>query len=293
MAHLPLKPPDVDEMELTDQERRSRTMGEFWIPEAPRRVYRHALRTLNEAGIPYVVAGAFATYHYTGIYRETKDLDLFLKPKHVLSAAEALKAAGFRMKLKQAHWIAKAYSGPHFVDLIYGMGNGLGFVDENWHDYSEQAILAAEPVRVAPPEDMIWHRLFISERHRYDMADIVHLILALEGRLDWDRLLRMTGEHWQLLLAHLVLFHYVYPEFGHCVPDAVMDGLLQRQVREKGRLGSGERVTRGTLISLFSFQIDVKEWGFRDMRRDAVEKALKSRAIRNIAASPLWEGGGE
>ena len=74
---------------LSREERKSLTHGEFWIPEAEREVYRHGLETLNRAGIPYVVSGLYALYEYTGIYRQTKDLDIFVEPRSVITAARA------------------------------------------------------------------------------------------------------------------------------------------------------------------------------------------------------------
>ena len=62
---------------LTSEERKSLTHGDFWIPDNEREIYKRALEALNAAGLPYVVAGAYAIYEYTGIYRKTKDLDLF------------------------------------------------------------------------------------------------------------------------------------------------------------------------------------------------------------------------
>ncbi|MDJ1493192.1 hypothetical protein QNI19_09640 [Cytophagaceae bacterium DM2B3-1] len=41
--------------------------------------YKEALTMLNEAGLSYLVGGAFALQQYTGIYRDTKDLDIFCK----------------------------------------------------------------------------------------------------------------------------------------------------------------------------------------------------------------------
>jgi len=91
--------------------------------------------------------------------------------------------------------------------------------------YSRPSILAATPVRVAPAEELIWHRLFIGERHRHDMSDIVHLILCLGDTLDWERIVRRMGENWPLLLAQLVMFNYVYPGHRSNVPSWVMDTL--------------------------------------------------------------------
>ena len=62
---------------LTPEERKSLTHGDFWIPEDERLIYKRALEALNAASVPYIVAGAYAIYEHTGIYRKTKDLDLF------------------------------------------------------------------------------------------------------------------------------------------------------------------------------------------------------------------------
>jgi hypothetical protein len=85
---------------LTPEERKSLTHGDFWIPDDERDVYRRALEALNAAGVPYIVAGAYAIYEHTGIYRKTKDLDLFFEPSAVLPAARALRDAGFVMRLE-------------------------------------------------------------------------------------------------------------------------------------------------------------------------------------------------
>src|SRR4029078_7622092 len=93
---------------LSPEERKSLTHGDFWIPEEERDVYRRALPALNEASVPYVVAGAYAIYEHTGIYRQTKDLDLFVQPTYVVEAASALRAAGFVMRLEDLHRLADA-----------------------------------------------------------------------------------------------------------------------------------------------------------------------------------------
>jgi hypothetical protein len=193
---------------LNAEEQKSVTHGEFWIPEEERKAYKLALHTLNLAGVPYVVAGLYAIHHYTGIYRETKDLDLFVEPVRLIEAATVLKAAGFQVKLENPHWLAKALLDGHQVDLIFGMGNGLSFIDQDWYRYSRAAILAGEQVRVAPPEDLLWHRLFVSERHRSDMSDAVHLIMCRGSELDWARVLQRVGNEWRLLLAQIHLFDF-------------------------------------------------------------------------------------
>jgi hypothetical protein len=274
---------------LSKEERKSFTHGDFWIPEEEREKYKRAISALNEGGIPFIVTGAYAIYEYTGIYRETKDLDLFVEPEQLVAAMRALRAAGFTTRLEQAHWLSKAILGDHFVDLIFGMGNGMALVDADWYRYSTPAIFAAHQVRVAPAEELIWHRLFINERHRQDMADIAHLLLCRGDRLNWDRLVAKTGENWPLLLSQLLMFSFVYPEAEGRVPHDVMNALLDRAREDLQRPRSGAPLTRGTLVSKFSFAIDVNEWGLTDQREALVRKVEQLPIIREIAASDVWD----
>jgi hypothetical protein len=274
---------------LTPEERKSLTHGDFWIPEDEREIYRRALEAVNAAQLPCVVAGAYAIYEHTGIYRKTKDLDLFFEPRYVVEAARALQAAGFVMRLEDAHWLAKATMGDYFIDLIYGMGNGVALIDNTWLDHSRPGILAACPVRIAPAEELIWHRLFISERHRHDMSDIVHLILCCGETLDWDRLVGRVGEHWPLLLSQVLMFSYVYPGYRTNVPDWVSEQLLERARAEVGINGEDQDLTRGPLISRFSFTIDVTEWGFNSSRGELIRKVRQRPELKAIAQADVWD----
>ena len=277
---------------LSKEERKSVTHSEFWIPEDEREIYKRCLHVLNAAGVPYVVAGAYAIYEHTGIYRQTKDLDLFCEPKHVVPAMRALRESGFTTRLEQSHWLAKALDDPYFIDIIYGMGNGLASIDEDWYRHSSPAILAATQVRVAPPEELIWHRLFINERHRHDMADIAHLILCVGHLMDWRRLIDKTGDNWPLLLSQVQLFRYVYPGYRDQVPRWVLRELLDKAEADSSRGPAGEEEhdqTRGTMISRFSFAIDVNEWGFHDLREEYIARMKRHPDVLAIEASDVWD----
>ena len=41
--------------------------------------YRRTLHVLNDASVPFLVGGSHAFLNYTGIVRETKDFDLFVR----------------------------------------------------------------------------------------------------------------------------------------------------------------------------------------------------------------------
>jgi hypothetical protein len=273
---------------LTGEEEKSVTHGEFWIPEEERQAYQRALRALNAAGVKYVVSGLYALYEYTGIYRKTKDLDLFVEPGVVVEAARVLKQAGYTVYLEQSHWIAKAMWEDKQTDLIYGMGNGVSFIDSLWYERSRPGILAATPVRIAPPEDLIWHRLYVSERHRSDMSDVQHLLLCRGADLDWEHLLRRVGDDWRLLLAQIQLYDFAYPGHRSNIPRWVRDKLYARAADAIDEVGD-PKVCYGTMISRFSFTIDVHEWGFQDPRKAKVLVARRDAMVKEICSADVWE----
>jgi hypothetical protein len=273
---------------LTREEQKSLTHGEFWIPEAERQVYRRALDSLNRAGVPYVISGLYALYEYTGIYRKTKDLDLFVEPRHLVEAMRVLRSDGFSAHLEQSHWIAKAFLGEKQIDVIFGTGNGLYFIDDVWFKHSRAGILAGTQVRVAPPEELLWHRLFVSERHRSDVSDILHLIVCRGDEFDWERLLWRVDNHWRLLLAQVHLYDFVYPGHRARIPQWVRRKLYDAAEAEIDVSGD-PRVCQGTLISRFSYSIDVNEWGFRDLRKEATIATRGLPIIAEITSSDVWD----
>ena len=45
------------------------------------RFYIDALQKLSDTGIPFLIGGAIAFSHYANVPRETKDIDIFVKPQ--------------------------------------------------------------------------------------------------------------------------------------------------------------------------------------------------------------------
>jgi hypothetical protein len=104
------------------------------------------------------------------------------------------------------------------------------------------------------------------ERERYDGADIQHLLLVCGPYLDWDRLVRRFGAHWRVLLSHLVLFGFIYPNERERVPAKVIADLAARLHEEVSRPAVQERVCQGTLMSRKQYVVDTEKWGFQDAR---------------------------
>lgn len=228
--------------------------------------YRNVLETLNAEGVPFLVGGAFAFACFTGIQRNTKDLDLFIRREDYERAEHALRHTGYSTDLTFPHWLAKVHSGPAFVDLIFNSGNGISPVDEGWFDHAPPARVLGVPVLISPVEEAIWSKAFIMERERYDGADVAHLVRAYGDKLDWERLLRRFGPHWRVLLSHLVLFGFIYPGERALVPPWLMDHLMERLRRETARPPPDTELCAGTLLSREQYLHDVEQVGLTDAR---------------------------
>jgi hypothetical protein len=250
--------------------------------------YRDVMQTLHREAIPFLVGGTYAYNRHTGINRPTRDLDIFIRRADFGRAAAALSNAGNEVDLTFPHWLGKARRGDAYIDIIFSSGNAVAEVDDLWFEHAACTEVLGIPVKISPVEEMIWSKAFIMERERYDGADVAQLLRACGHRLDWARLFRRFDAHWRVLLSHLVLFGFVYPEHRRLVPDAVMEELLERLRREQ----AAEEVPcagvcHGTLLSREQYLADVEQQGLRDARVEPLGKmsaedtAHWTRAIRD------------
>lgn len=223
---------------------------------------------MGGAGVEFLVGGAFAMRCYTGVERDTKDFDLMLRPRDVERALTVLRAAGFHAAIAFTHWLAKAHYGEHLIDLIFRAGNGLGEVDDEWFAHAVEAEVVDLPLRLCPPEEMIWQKAFIMERERFDGADVLHLLRSCGATMKWERLLARFGPDWRVLLSHLVLFGYVYPGEARAIPDEVLGGLLARLREERRPRPEADGLCRGSLLSRAQYLPDLERWGYVDARLD-------------------------
>lgn len=255
--------------------------------------YRRALRALNEAGILFVVGGAFAHACHTGIRRSTKDLDLFIRREDYDRITQVMQQHGWRTEMSFPHWLGKVHEGDEFIDLIFNSGNGVAPVDELWFKDNCRADVLGVPVRIANAEDALLSKAFIMERERYDGGDIAHLLQVNAERLDWPSLLVRFGPHWRVLLAHLTLFGYIYPGERNHIPTWVMASLMEKLAGEtRAPAPADENVCAGTLLSREQYLHDVERLGYVDGRltpastMTAEEVELWTEAIPAKGAQP-------
>jgi len=228
--------------------------------------YCTALKALQAAQVPFLVGGAYALASHTGIVRHTKDFDIFTRPRDCEHVLQVLSEVGCRTEITDPRWLAKAFSGEDFIDVIFSSGNAVAEVDDGWFEHAIKAKVLGLPVLLCPPEETIWSKSFVMERERYDGADVAHLLRAYGDRLDWERLLDRFGPHWRVLLSHLVLFGFIYPsEQGH-IPASVMHTLLDRLRSEMYHAPTAGQLCQGTLLSRAQYAIDIDRWGYQDAR---------------------------
>ncbi|HEX4385980.1 MAG TPA: hypothetical protein VH083_23645 [Myxococcales bacterium] len=235
--------------------------------QAERDAHQGALAALQKAGLEPMVGGAYALRTHTGIWRDTKDLDLFLRKDRIEEALAVLDRAGYRTEYTDRLWIAKAFLGPYFIDLIFSSGNGIAIVDEHWRRRALTRPVLELDSLIVPAEEMIWSKSFIQERERFDGADIHHLLRCKGAELDWKHLLMRFGDaHWEILLVHLITFRFSFPSDKEQVPGWVMRELIQRMEKaEAGKLRS-EKICRGTLLSRQQYLHETNVLGYRDSR---------------------------
>jgi hypothetical protein len=241
-------------------------LAEMELEERVRDIYRKAMTLLAEADIEFLVGGAYAFEKFTGIARHTKDFDIFLTKEGVARALEVLGHNGYRTELLYPHWLGKAYDGEEFVDLIYGAGNGVAVVDDEWFANSVSGEALGMPARLIPAEEMIWSKAFIMERERFDGADIAHVIHARGPQLNWQRLLDRFKPYPRVLLTHLLLFGFIYPDRKENVPKEVLRQLLSVVETEIAASPPQEKICFGTLLSRGQYLTDIGRWGYADAR---------------------------
>ncbi|HTM58627.1 MAG TPA: hypothetical protein VL123_09455 [Candidatus Udaeobacter sp.] len=243
--------------------------------------YARVLALLRTADIPFLVGGGFALERYIGVRRPACDFDVFVLPSDALRVLSICRDNGYLTRIVHPHWLGKVYHRTQHVDVIFNSGNGAVPVDRTWFDHGVVARVLGHTALLCPPEEMIWSKSYVMERERFDGADVLHLIRAAGSRLDWKRLVARFGDSWRILLAHLVLFGFVYPNERTRIPEQVMRELVER-------LGEGDqpgpRVCMGTLLSRTQYLADL-DWGYEDGRL-TLGTMSPEQIVRWTAAAP-------
>jgi hypothetical protein len=226
--------------------------------------YSEVLQLMATSEIPFLVSGTYALASYTGIDRPTKDVDVFAKAGDTLKMLSYFRDHGFDVETVDERWLNRITRGKLFVDVITNMPTVTTHVTDDWFVDAPEAELFGAKVRLVPPTQFIWSKIFVQDHHRYDMADVAHMILKCHEKIDWKMLLSHMELYWEVLLMALLNFRFVYPSERHLVPRWLMEELLVRVNDQMMVKPPGKRVCRGRIFSPRDYGIDVDQWGFSE-----------------------------
>jgi hypothetical protein len=176
-----------------------------------------------------------------------------------------LERYGYQIEVEDERWLAKVRKGPFFTDVIFNSTSGVAPVTEGWFEERRAVPLYGRAVPVVPPTELVRSKMFVQDRHRYDGTDIAHVVLKQCDSIDWRRLLSYAEQFWEVLLAHLVNFRFIYPTERNCIPRWLMDELLGRLQAQENLPSPRMKVCRGRHFSRADYQVDIATWGFADI----------------------------
>src|SRR5262245_54411066 len=124
------------------------------ISEEQWTVYQRVIADCRKAGIPFAAGGGLAIGVYTGLWRATKDIDLYVLPKDRERMWQILNNAGLvdyydQLPYDRA-WIYRSIQIENkvIVDIIWAMANHKAEVDERWIFAGPEVTIWGETFRI-------------------------------------------------------------------------------------------------------------------------------------------------
>ena len=193
------------------------------------RIYRQVIRACKAAGFPFAVGGGLAIGVYTGLWRETKDIDFYVLPEDRRKLQEILTGLGLEDYYEQLPydraWIYRSAQDKIIVDVIWAMANHKTEIDEQWVSCGPEVTVRGETFRLVPAEELAWAKLYVMQKDRCDWPDALNVIRAQRDTLDWRRLLDRLGDDAPILRAVLILFAWLRPDLARELPRSVWEKL--------------------------------------------------------------------
>ena len=193
------------------------------IPDSQWAVFHKVLALARKSGIRFSVGGSMALAFYTGQARETKDLDLCVRPEDRQAMIDVLAEAGlkdyFEVQPYDRAWIYRGTLDGVIVDVIWSMANHRSNVDELFLSRGPEVRLHSELVTMLPVEELIWWKAYVLQFDRCDWPDVLNLIHATASDLNWNHLLARFADDLPLLQSILTVFKWLCPDRVRDLPE--------------------------------------------------------------------------
>ncbi len=191
------------------------------IPEAQWSLYSRVIELAQRRELPFALGGAFAVATFTGFWRNTKDLDVYVLPQNrekMVGVLSDLDLADMYEKSPYDRWwIYRGQREDAIVDIIWAMANHRAQIDQLWLSGPELEIRGYR-VKSLPAEALLWDKLYIMQRDRCDWPDIFNLLYYAGPDVDWEYLLCRLGEDCKLLAGVLSVYGWAAPGRARQLP---------------------------------------------------------------------------
>lgn len=154
-------------------------------------VLKKAVGVLNDAGIPFALAGSMACWALGGP-PSRHDIDLALREGDSDRALEALATAGFKVERPPEGWLSKAWDGGVLVDLIWAP-MGLTVTDKVLEAAGIVNVDGME-VPALNPTDVLTSKLLALNESHLDFESLLAITRGVREQVDWRELRRRTED---------------------------------------------------------------------------------------------------
>jgi hypothetical protein len=214
---------------------------ESWPQLFPREqweIYKAVIAEARVRAIPFAVGGGLSAMTYAGLWRNTKDIDLYILPRDRERMIKLVTDLGLRDYYEKQgydrNWIYRSYTGDTIVDLMWAMANQRSQVTESWLEGPEIEV-DGEGFRLLAPDKSLWTKLYVLQRDRTDWPDALNVLHGVGPELDWLSILRELGEDRPLLAGLISVFGWLCPASAAELPDWLWAELgLQRSQNQMG-----------------------------------------------------------
>jgi hypothetical protein len=170
-----------------------------------------------------MLGGGFALAAFTGRWRDTKDIDFYIKPEDRDAVVTTLTKVGFAdyfsRRTYDRKWIYRSVKSDVIVDIIWSMANQRAQVDPIWFERAGSVTIRGEKILTVPLEEFLWCKLYIIQRDHCDWTDLFNLLYAVGDRIDWRHLFARLEEDLPLLKALLTAYCWLCPDRARQLPD--------------------------------------------------------------------------
>ena len=202
------------------------TWGDL-IPEEQWGVFSLGVTALEANGVPFLLHGALALGLYIGRWRNTKDVDVIVRPADHERAIDALRRAGFEDYYERQTydrcWIFRGFKEDVIFDVIWALPNHRVVIDDEWFERSRPFWLRGRLLAAVPAEELIRVKLYVFQRERCDWVDVLNVMAGAVETIDWRWLVQRMGRDLPLLHAVLAMFNWMSPNRATALPEWIRE----------------------------------------------------------------------